>query len=241
MLLNLCTNCSTLAELLLFCVISIFLLKLLYFCLHEFYIHVIGSLTLNSRLKNYGEWAVVTGCTRGLGVEYCQQLAKLGINLALLARNETLVKKQAQELEKSYGIKTCCIIVDFDSIDEKSMNQVFEALKDKDVGILVNNAGVMYEFPDVLHNIDDQVLKRISNVNVTWPIRLCHYLVKEKMLDKKKGLIVFMSSAAGKRRTPLLTAYGASKGLLLSLLLPEFVHDLVAKYWQLHLRDQRQN
>jgi len=172
---------------------------------------------LKSRLKGYGEWAAVTGCTRGIGKEYCYQLAELGLNIVLIARNEEILKQQATEIEEKYGVKTCVIVVDFDNVDEKLMRKTFDGLVDKDIGILVNNAGVMYDYPNEFYDVSEDVHKKLVNVNVMWPIRLSHFLIKEQMLQKKKGVIIFMSSAAGKQIIPMLTTYGASKAFILYL------------------------
>jgi 17beta-estradiol 17-dehydrogenase / very-long-chain 3-oxoacyl-CoA reductase len=47
--------------------------------------------------KKFGEWAVVTGCTDGIGRAMAEELAKKGMKLILVSRNPQTLKAQAQE------------------------------------------------------------------------------------------------------------------------------------------------
>jgi 17beta-estradiol 17-dehydrogenase / very-long-chain 3-oxoacyl-CoA reductase len=64
-------------------------------------------------LKSYGSWAVVTGCTDGIGKAYAEKLAKLGVNLVLISRTLSKLEEQAKQLTEKYGIQTKVIAADF--------------------------------------------------------------------------------------------------------------------------------
>jgi hypothetical protein len=64
-------------------------------------------------LKKYGDWAVVTGCTDGIGKAYSQKLAEKGLNLILLSRSLDKLNDLSKELEERYKIKTKFLAVDF--------------------------------------------------------------------------------------------------------------------------------
>lgn len=64
-------------------------------------------------IKKFGSWAVVTGCTDGIGKAYAQMLAKLGLNLVLISRSKDKLDEQAKELKEKYSIQTKVIAVDF--------------------------------------------------------------------------------------------------------------------------------
>lgn len=55
-------------------------------------------------LRKYGEWAVVTGATDGIGKAYAFELAKQGLNVLLVARSEEKLKETAQELRAKYPV-----------------------------------------------------------------------------------------------------------------------------------------
>merc|ERR1712241_510455 len=63
--------------------------------------------------EEYGLWAVVTGCSKGIGLCYAKELAKKGMNLVLIARKAELLNKIASEIHTQYGVKVEVIIADF--------------------------------------------------------------------------------------------------------------------------------
>jgi len=64
-------------------------------------------------LKKFGSWAVVTGCTDGIGKAYAELLAKKGMNLVLISRSKEKLEEQAKQLESKYSIQTKIIPADF--------------------------------------------------------------------------------------------------------------------------------
>lgn len=72
--------------------------KLTFKCISSLYYgfktYILSSYYKNDKwMKELGEWAVVTGCTHGIGLAYCRELAKRKINLILIARNAELLQK----------------------------------------------------------------------------------------------------------------------------------------------------
>ena len=67
-------------------------------------------------LKKYGSWAVVTGCTDGIGKAYAEALAKRGLNIVLISRTLSKLEDLAKELEEKYSIHTKVIAADFTGI-----------------------------------------------------------------------------------------------------------------------------
>ena len=53
-------------------------------------------------VKRYGKWAVVTGCTQGIGRSYVDELAKRGMNIVLISRNKERLEKVADHLKVNY-------------------------------------------------------------------------------------------------------------------------------------------
>ena len=54
-------------------------------------------------LEKYGKWAVVTGCTQGIGKFYAEELAGKGLNIVLIARNQMRLENVAKELTEKHG------------------------------------------------------------------------------------------------------------------------------------------
>ena len=69
----------------------------------------IGSLNL----KKYGSWAVVTGCTDGIGKAYAEELAKRGLNIVLISRTLEKLQEQAKSIQDTYKVETKVISADF--------------------------------------------------------------------------------------------------------------------------------
>ena len=54
--------------------------------------------------EKYGEWAVITGCTQGIGKCYAEELAQKGMNIVLISRTQSKLEEVATELNRKYGI-----------------------------------------------------------------------------------------------------------------------------------------
>src|SRR5947208_2909583 len=96
---------------------------------------------MNDFATRFGPWAVVTGASSGIGEAFARQLAARGIHLVLIARREDRLKKLANELERRHAVRTRIVPVDLASDD--CLPAVATATHDLDVGLLVNNAGVL--------------------------------------------------------------------------------------------------
>ncbi|XP_066446190.1 very-long-chain 3-oxoacyl-CoA reductase-B-like [Eleutherodactylus coqui] len=168
-----------------------------------------------TNLKKYGGWAVVTGATDGIGKAYALELAKRGFDVILISRTLEKLEKVAKEIENLTRRKTKIIQLDFTGGAE-IYTKVEKALKDLDIGILVNNVGMTY-FNEVtrFHEVPD-INKRIENImncNLQSMIQMTK-IVLPKMVQRKKGLIINLSSAAGARPYPMITMYGATKAFM---------------------------
>lgn len=84
-----------------------------------------------------GKNALVCGSTQGIGLAAAQELALLGANVTLLARNETSLKAAVSTLHKKGGQKHSYLIAEFS--DNQQVNNVVE--KNNQFHILVNNTG----------------------------------------------------------------------------------------------------
>ncbi|MCO6498345.1 MAG: SDR family oxidoreductase [Chitinophagaceae bacterium] len=94
---------------------------------------------MNLNLK--GKTAIVCGSSQGLGLESAKEIAMLGANVILFARNEEKLKKALTLLDTSRGQKHDYLVADFNHPDQvKSVIEKFLERKTS-VEILINNSG----------------------------------------------------------------------------------------------------
>ncbi len=67
-------------------------------------------------LKKAGEWAIVTGATDGIGKGFARALAKDGLNILLISRNEERLKETAKEIEDYSDVDTKIFVADFSKV-----------------------------------------------------------------------------------------------------------------------------
>ncbi|XP_052313012.1 inactive hydroxysteroid dehydrogenase-like protein 1 [Oncorhynchus keta] len=86
-------------------------------------------------LKAYGQWAVVTGATAGIGKAYANELARRGLDIVLVSRSKDKLHIVAKEIESQHGLQTQIIQTDFTE-GHDIYPAIAEALRDLDIGIL---------------------------------------------------------------------------------------------------------
>ncbi|NWH34134.1 HSDL1 protein, partial [Chloropsis hardwickii] len=176
-------------------------------------LHVIPKLSGDINLvKKYGKWAVVTGSTDGIGKAYAEELAKHGVNIILVSRNKEKLEAVSRSISETCGVETDFIVADF-SKGRELYPAIKEALKDREIGILVNNVGIFYAHTDYFTNLSEDMLWDLIHVNIASATMMTH-IVLPGMVKKKKGAIVNVSSALCCQPAPMSTVYGASKSYL---------------------------
>uniref|UniRef100_A0A672JQV0 Very-long-chain 3-oxoacyl-CoA reductase-like n=1 Tax=Salarias fasciatus TaxID=181472 RepID=A0A672JQV0_SALFA len=196
--------------------VSFCLLRLLWKC-WCLYSEFILSEHWQVDLRTYGKWAVVTGATSGIGKAYAEELARRGLDVVLVSRSDLKLQRVAKEIENKFGRKTRIIQADFAEGDS-IYPAIADALRDLEIGILVNNVGMMYnEHFAYFLDCGPDAAKRITQVlncnmmSVTQMTRL----VLPDMVARKTGLIINLSSITGVRPQPLLSLYSATKAFVI--------------------------
>ena len=164
--------------------------------------------------KSCGEWAVVTGATDGIGKAMAGELARKGQNVLLIARSKDKLKTCKEELSTKYPtVEIDVEVVDFGKFSVKDCARMTEILGKKEVGVLVNNVGISYAFPQWFNELTEDEIQNLMTVNidsVVWMTRA----VLSQMVARKKGAIVNMSSASARPPNPLLAVYSSTKGFV---------------------------
>lgn len=162
-------------------------------------------------LKKYGEWAVVTGATDGIGKALSVEFAKRGLNVLLISRTESKLVEVEAELKKFPG-KFAHVACDFSGgFCGPQYDAVVKALSGLDVGVLVNNVGMSYSFAKYYHELTEKEARDLIALNVESTFLLTK-LVLDGMVARKRGCILNISSAAGTQISPLLAGYSGAKG-----------------------------
>lgn len=162
--------------------------------------------------EKYGSWAIVTGSSSGIGVEFAKQLAALGLNLVLVARRVERLEQLGAELAQKHGIQYKAVECDLSALGFEKI--IFEAIEGLDIGLLVNNAGINCEGVFYRASLERNI--QMMELNMKAPFILSYELGK-KFVEKGKGGIIFTASTSSFQATPYLTHYAATKAYLLSL------------------------
>lgn len=163
-------------------------------------------------LKKMGDWAIVTGATDGIGEAIAFECAKKGLNVLLLSRTEAkLVATEAAIKAKHGKVEVEHLAVDFGNFDKALQDKVAAAVLGKAVAVLVNNVGMSYPFCQYFHELSAADADAMVELNVNSTSRMTH-LVLPGMVERKKGCVVNMSSAAAQNPSPLLSQYAGTKG-----------------------------
>lgn len=164
------------------------------------------------RLRQYGDWALVTGASSGIGREFARLLAAQGLNCILVARREDRLKDLQEELEKHHGVS--CRTLACDLTEPGAVDTLAAAVEDVPVGILVNNAG--FGHSGAFFDRDPKRLEDMVLLNCLVPVRLTRAFLPA-MVSRGSGAMVMVSSLLGFIACPFDAVYGATKAFDLSL------------------------
>jgi NAD(P)-dependent dehydrogenase (short-subunit alcohol dehydrogenase family) len=164
-----------------------------------------------------GKVALITGGSRGLGLQMAEALGEIGASVVITARKAGELEEAKAHL-KSMGIDALTVVNDLQDTDSvKPM--VEQVLKSHgQIDILVNNAGAAWGAPAEDHPLD--AWYKIINLNLTAVFLMSQTVGKLSMIPRKYGRIINLASIAGlvgtdPRMMPTI-AYNASKGGVVS-------------------------
>lgn len=161
-----------------------------------------------------GEVVIVTGGSRGLGLEIAQGFGSAGAQVVITARREQWLT-EAETLLREQGITTHTIVCDV--ADASSVGQMVRQVMEQcgKIDILVNNAGMTWGAPAENHPVERW--QQVINANITGTFYVSQ-AVGRHMLERGKGVIVNVASIAGLGGGQLNTVgYNASKAAVINL------------------------
>ncbi|MDX2197135.1 MAG: SDR family NAD(P)-dependent oxidoreductase [Cytophagales bacterium] len=164
------------------------------------------------RLKNkYGEWAIVTGASSGIGLELATLLADAGFNIVINARDEAKLYHAESQLKK-YNILIKTVVADIS--ESGGIEKIIQSTLGLNVGLLINNAG--YGTSGMFFESSVQSEVSMLRVNCEAVLLLTHYYA-QKFKEQQRGGIIFLSSIVAFQGTPFASNYAATKAYVQTL------------------------
>lgn len=158
-------------------------------------------------------WALITGGSSGMGLEYARQLAKRGYDLVLVSNRQEELEQASEELSKVYPVRVVTRFQDLSAETAADELMAFCQEQSIEVEILINNAG-MFFFEELTTENEAKALT-MMRLHTFTPTRMC-ILFGEAMKRRGHGYILNMSSMAAKLPCPGIAVYSATKAYLKS-------------------------
>jgi gluconate 5-dehydrogenase len=163
-----------------------------------------------------GKTALVTGGSRGLGLQMAHALGEAGARVMISSRKAEDLEQAVATLQDA-GIDARWIAADCAKADdiERLANETLHRMGDVD--ILVNNAGATWGAPAEDHPLE--AWDKVLNLNVRGYFLLSKAIAKKSMIARRSGRIINIASIAGLNGNPAFMksiAYNTSKGAVIN-------------------------
>jgi NAD(P)-dependent dehydrogenase (short-subunit alcohol dehydrogenase family) len=163
-----------------------------------------------------GRTALVTGGSRGLGLQVAEALAEMGAQVALIARKRDELDRAVAHLADHYGGKAIGLACDFADASSiaPAVERAIAALGPID--ILVNNAGATWGAATLEHPLD--AWRKVVDVNLTGMFVVTQEVGRRSMVPRRRGKVINIASILGlgggarDPRRPATLAYNTTKG-----------------------------
>ena len=162
-----------------------------------------------------GKTALVTGGSRGLGLQIAEAMGEAGARVLLTSRKGADLEDAAQQL-LAKGIDTQWVAADMG--DPEQIQRLTEAAMQKlgQIDILVNNAGATWGAPAEDYPLD--AWDKVMNLNVRSIFLASQAVARASMIPRNSGRIINMASIAGLRGSSRMKtiAYNTSKAAVMN-------------------------
>lgn len=163
-----------------------------------------------------GRTALVTGGSRGLGLQMAEALGEAGAKVVISSRKASDLEGAVMALQDK-GIDARWIAADAGKPDD--INRLVDETLERvgDIDILINNAGATWGAPAEDHPLD--AWDKVMNLNVRGYFLLAQAVAKRSMIARRKGRIINVASIAGLGGNPVFMqtiAYNTSKGAVVN-------------------------
>lgn len=158
-----------------------------------------------------GRWAIVTGASGGIGLEFCRDLSARGCNLLMVAIEDELLEDRARSIKEEFGVDTIPLTLDL--TDRQAVGRILALLEARGIEpyILINNAGIFTFSPVVEHS--EGKIDRFVDLHVRSVTQLCREIAG-RMAAAGGGRILNMSSMSCWMPMPGIAMYTATKAYI---------------------------
>ena len=164
-----------------------------------------------------GKVALITGGSRGLGLQLAEALGEMGAKLALTARKSDELDEAKDHLDQQ-GVEALPLVCDLSKHDTIAAMVERVLAHYGHIDILINNAGATWGAPAEDHPLD--AWEKLINLNLTGTFVVTQAVGKRSMIPRRYGRIINMASIAGIRGNPVdlleTLAYNTTKGGLVN-------------------------
>lgn len=160
----------------------------------------------------YGQYALVTGASSGIGAEFAEQLAAAGFSLALTARRKDRLEALAGRLRAAHG--TDSEVIELDLGGEEAVAELARRTRHLDVGLVVASAGVVTSGPFLGSDLAAE--QDLLRLNLLIPAQMAH-VYGRLLVRRGHGGLILVSSAVAFAPVPYTANYAAAKAYLASL------------------------
>lgn len=172
------------------------------------------SNTVTNRLKqHYGNWALITGATSGIGRELAMQLGAVGFNLVITGRREAELDSIRTELSENHQVEVLPIPGDLSK--RKDVDQLLLDVADLKLGIVILNAGFGTSGLFGKTPLDQEI--NMLRLNAESLMIAAHHFINTFETKNRKGALVFLSSMVAFQGVPYTAHYAATKAYVQSL------------------------
>ncbi|MES2490654.1 MAG: SDR family NAD(P)-dependent oxidoreductase [Pseudomonadota bacterium] len=161
--------------------------------------------------QQYGEWAIVTGASSGIGEAFAYALAARGVRPLLVARREDELQRVALAVKERHGIESAWIVLDM--AEANFIERLLLACRDMDIGLVIGNAA--HNPAGAFLDLSRAELLRVLDVNDRANILLAHAFLP-RFKSRGRGGFMLVGSTEGFSGTPYSAVYSASKAFVLS-------------------------
>ena len=174
-------------------------------------------MSVRNLLDLKGRVALVTGGSRGLGLQLAEALAEMGANLALTARKGDELAAARAHLEP-YGVEVLTVVNDLAKVETVPAMVDAVLARYGRIDILVNNAGNTWGAPTESYPMD--AWRKVIDLNLTGTFAVTQEVGRRSMIPNQYGRIIVIASIAGLKGnapgTMQMIAYNTSKGGLVN-------------------------
>jgi len=155
--------------------------------------------------------ALITGATSGIGAEYARRLAAAGYDLIITGRRAEKIKALAEELSDSCGSVVDVVLVELS--DSTQVDDFIESIKDRNINLLVNNAG--FGTTKFFSHEPIELYEKMINAHILAHMKIVYAILPE-MINKGAGTIINVSSAGAFLPSPKTAVYSGTKAFLVA-------------------------